>query len=63
MAASGNKIRAYELARELRLDNKKVIEEARRQGIEITVPSETMPIEVADRIRKKYIRLKPRRRK
>src|SRR5262245_57624423 len=51
---TGNKIRIYDLAKELKLDNKKVIEDARREGIDVSVPSNTVPTEVAERIRAKY---------
>jgi translation initiation factor IF-2 len=52
--ATGNKIRIYDLAKELKLDNKKVIDDARREGIDVSVPSNTVPHEVAERIRTKY---------
>jgi translation initiation factor IF-2 len=52
--ATGNKIRIYDLAKELKLDNKKVIDDARREGIDVSVPSNTVPFEVAERIRTKY---------
>src|SRR4029453_2258453 len=52
--ATGNKIRIYDLAKELKLDNKKVMEDARREGIDVSVPSNTVPHEVAERIRLKY---------
>jgi tetratricopeptide (TPR) repeat protein len=48
------KIRCYDLAKELKLDNKKVMADARREGVDVSVPSNTVPIEVADRIRAKY---------
>src|SRR5215471_99742 len=51
---TGQKIRIYDLAKELKLDNKKVLEDARREGIECSVPSNTVPHEVAERIRAKY---------
>jgi translation initiation factor IF-2 len=54
MSNTGNKIRIYDLAKELKLDNKKVIEDARREGIDVSVPSNTLPFEVAERIRTKY---------
>src|SRR5436305_13758058 len=54
MATVGNKTRIYDLAKELKLDNKKVIEDARREGIDVSVPSNTVPNEVAERIRAKY---------
>src|ERR1044071_2209802 len=47
-------IRIYDLAKELKLDNKKVIEDARREGVEVSVPSNTVSHEVAERIRLKY---------
>jgi translation initiation factor IF-2 len=48
------KIRIYDLAKELKLDNKKVMDDARREGIDVSVPSNTVPHEVAERIRLKY---------
>ncbi|MFL6215031.1 MAG: translation initiation factor IF-2 [Blastocatellia bacterium] len=54
MATAGNKTRIYDLAKELKLDNKKVIDDARREGIDVSVPSNTVPNEVAERIRAKY---------
>src|ERR1700754_3128529 len=52
--AQAGKTRIYDLAKELKLDNKKVIEDARREGIDVSVPSNTVPNEVAERIRTKY---------
>src|SRR5215813_1717640 len=52
--AQAGKTRIYDLAKELKLDNKKVIEDARREGIDVSVPSNTVPTEVAERIRTKY---------
>ncbi|MEK6324119.1 MAG: translation initiation factor IF-2 [Acidobacteriota bacterium] len=54
MPTGQQKIRIYDLAKELKLDNKKVMEDARREGIDVSVPSNTVPHEVADRIRLKY---------
>ena len=48
------KIRIYDLAKELKLDNKRVIDDARREGMDVSVPSDTVPFEVAERIRAKY---------
>jgi putative methionine-R-sulfoxide reductase with GAF domain len=48
------KIRLYDLAKELKLDNKRVIDDARREGISVSVPSHTIPLDVAERIRQKY---------
>jgi len=52
--ATGQKIRIYDLAKELKLDNKRVIDDARRENIDVSVPSNTVPFEVAERIRAKY---------
>src|SRR5262252_7062529 len=54
MTMAGQKIRIYDLAKELKLDNKRVIDDARREGIDVSVPSNTVPMEVAERIRTKY---------
>src|ERR1051325_10480448 len=54
MATGQHNIRIYDLAKELKLDNKKVMEDARREGIDVSVPSNTVPHEVAERIRLKY---------
>jgi translation initiation factor IF-2 len=52
--AGQQKIRIYDLAKELKLDNKRIIDDARREGIDVSVPSNTVPFEVAERIRTKY---------
>src|SRR5215211_8653990 len=52
---TGQKIRIYDLAKELKLDNKKVLQDARREGVDVSVPSNTVPADVADRIRAKYL--------
>ena len=54
MTMAGQKIRIYDLAKELKLDNKRVMDDARREGIDVSVPSNTIPMEVAERIRTKY---------
>ncbi|MCI0485483.1 MAG: translation initiation factor IF-2 [Blastocatellia bacterium] len=51
---TGQKIRIYDLAKELKLENKRIIDDARREGIDVSVPSNTVPAEVAERIRTKY---------
>jgi translation initiation factor IF-2 len=53
MAVQQN-IRIYDLAKELKLDNKKVIEDVRREGIDVSVPSNSVPAAVAEKIRAKY---------
>src|SRR5262245_66527660 len=54
MSMAGHRIRIYDLAKELKLDNKRVIDDARREGIDVSVPTNTIPMEVAERIRTKY---------
>jgi translation initiation factor IF-2 len=56
MAASNKskKVRIYDLAKELKLDNKRIIEDARREGHDVSVPSNTIPEDIANKIRNKY---------
>ena len=49
-----SKIRIYEFAKELRLDNKKVIDEAKRLGVDVHQPSNSLSDEIANKIREKY---------
>ncbi len=51
---TSSKIRIYDLAKELKLESKRVIEDARREGVDVSVPSNSVPKEVADKIRNKY---------
>ncbi len=53
--AIGKKIRVYDLAREDKQDSKRVMEDLRRAGADISVPSNSVPAELADKIRQKYI--------
>jgi translation initiation factor IF-2 len=50
----GNKVRVYDLARELKQDTKRIIEELRREGADVDVPSNSVGKELADKIRNKY---------
>ena len=50
-----NTVRIYDLAKEIRQDTKRVIEEARREGVDVSVPSNSIPKEVAEKIRNKYL--------
>jgi translation initiation factor IF-2 len=50
----GNKVRVYDLAKELKQDTKRIIEELRRAGADVDVPSNSVPPEIADKIRSKY---------
>jgi translation initiation factor IF-2 len=48
------KVRIYELARELKLESRKVLEDARRLGVDVSVPSNSLDDPVADKIRELY---------
>ncbi|HEX8178085.1 MAG TPA: translation initiation factor IF-2 [Pyrinomonadaceae bacterium] len=50
----GNKVRIYDLAKELKLESKRLIEEVRREGYDVSVPSNTVPKDLADKIRNRY---------
>ena len=49
-----SKVRIYDLARELKLESKRLLEEVRREGVDVSVPSNTISKELADKIRNKY---------
>ncbi len=49
-----SKVRLYDLAKELKLDSKRLIEEVRREGVDVSVPSNSISKELADKIRSKY---------
>jgi translation initiation factor IF-2 len=49
-----SKVRIYDLAKELKLDTKRLIEEVRREGVDVSVPSNSVSKELADKIRNKY---------
>jgi translation initiation factor IF-2 len=48
-------IRIYDLAKELKQDTKRVMEELRRAGADVSVASNSVPIEFADKLRNKYL--------
>ena len=50
----GKKIRVYDLARELKQDTKRVMEDLRREGADISVPSNSVSAELAEKVRSKY---------
>src|SRR5215212_2681104 len=49
-----SKVRIYDLAKELKLDTKRLIEEVRREGVDVSVPSNSVSKELADKIRNRY---------
>ncbi|HEX9960983.1 MAG TPA: translation initiation factor IF-2, partial [Pyrinomonadaceae bacterium] len=54
MTLIGNKVRVYDLAKELKQDTKRIIEELRREGADISVPSNSVSKELAEKIRNRY---------
>ncbi len=49
-----SKVRLYDLAKELKLDTKRLIEEVRREGVDVSVPSNSISKDLAEKIRNKY---------
>src|SRR5713226_4635662 len=49
-----NKVRLYDLAKELKIETKRLIEEVRREGVDVSVPSNSVSKDLADKIRDKY---------
>jgi len=49
-----NEVKIYQLAKELMIDSKRLVEEARRMGCGVSVPSNSLPVEIARKIREKY---------
>ena len=41
------KVRIYDLAKELKLESKKILEDARRMGVDVSVPSNTLDDNIA----------------
>jgi translation initiation factor IF-2 len=54
MSALTSKIRLYDLAKDLKIDTKRLIEEVRREGVDVSVPSNSISKELAEKIRDKY---------
>jgi translation initiation factor IF-2 len=52
--AIGKSIRVYDLAREVKQDTKRVMEDLRREGADVSVPSNTIPHELAEKVRSRY---------
>ncbi len=54
MTVHASKVRIYDLAKELKLETKRLIEELRREGVDVSVPSNSVSKELAEKIRNKY---------
>ena len=59
MSALTSKTRIYDLAKELKIDTKRLIEEVRREGVDVSVPSNSISKELAEKIREKYFPKQP----
>jgi len=55
MTVSPSKIRIYDLAKELKQESKRLIEEIRREGVDVSVPSNTISPQLAEKIRNRYV--------
>ncbi len=47
-------VRIYDLARELKQEPKRLIEDLRREGADVSVPSNSVTKELAEKVRNKY---------
>ena len=54
MSAVTSKVRIYDLAKDLKIDTKRLIEEVRREGVDVSVPSNSISKELAEKMRDKY---------
>jgi translation initiation factor IF-2 len=50
----GKKVRIYDLARDLKQDTKRIMEDLRREGADVSVPSNSISVELAEKVRNKY---------
>ncbi len=48
------KVRIYDLARDLKQDTKRIIEELRREGADVDVASNSVSFEIAEKVRNRY---------
>src|SRR5438046_3254608 len=54
MGAVTSKVRLYDLAKELNIATKQLIEDVRREGVDVSIPSNSISKELAENIRDKY---------
>src|SRR5262245_35508270 len=55
MLQQERKVRIYDLAKELKMESKKVLADAQREGADVSVPSNSISWDIAERIRNKYM--------
>ncbi|MFN0280177.1 MAG: translation initiation factor IF-2 [Pyrinomonadaceae bacterium] len=53
--AIGRSIRIYDLAKEVKQDTKRVMDDVRREGADVSVASNTVSHEIAEKVRNKYL--------
>jgi len=51
---AAKKVRIYDLARDLKQDARRVIEDLRREGADVSVPSNSVSVEIAEKVRLSY---------
>jgi NMD protein affecting ribosome stability and mRNA decay len=51
---TGKKVRIYDLTLELKQDVTRVIEDLKREGADVNVPSNSVSVELAEKVRIKY---------
>ncbi len=49
-----SKVRIYDLAKELKQESKRILEDVRREGVDVSVASNTISKELAEKIRNRY---------
>src|SRR5437870_9872917 len=54
MGAVTSRVRLYDLAKQLKIDTKSLNEDVRREGVDVSVRSNSISKELAERIREKY---------
>src|SRR5918993_544178 len=54
MTVHHSKVRIYDLAKELKQESKRILEDVRREGVDVSVASNTISKELAEKIRNKY---------
>ena len=52
---TGKSIRIYDLAREVKQDTKRVMDDVRREGADVSVASNSVSHEIAEKVRHKYL--------
>src|ERR1051325_5811134 len=59
MSVATSKVRLYDLAKDLMITTKRLIEEVRREGVDVSVPSNSVSKDLAEKIREKYFPKQP----